>query len=179
MKKKGPGAFKETRDRRKGYWCRTATLAFWVRVILGSVFVYASIDKILHPAAFAEAVYNYQILPDALINLTAIILPWMEMILGLFLILGFWLPGAILLSNFLLVAFFGALVFNMARGLNVHCGCFNAGQEAGTEVSMAWYVIRDGVFVALALYLFSHIIRKKANDGKEQGGQFMIGESDR
>lgn len=46
-----------------------------VRLFLGAVFVYASLDKILHPQAFAEMVYNYQLLPDVLINLTAIILP--------------------------------------------------------------------------------------------------------
>jgi len=46
-----------------------------MRIALGIVFVYASIDKITHPAAFAEAILNYQILPDQLINITAIIMP--------------------------------------------------------------------------------------------------------
>ena len=40
-----------------------------MRLALGAVFLYASYDKILHPAAFAKAVYNYQILPDEAISL--------------------------------------------------------------------------------------------------------------
>jgi uncharacterized membrane protein YphA (DoxX/SURF4 family) len=70
-----------------------------LRLFLGLVFVYASFDKILRPAAFAEIIYNYQILPEALINFTSIFLPWLELHLGLLLILGFWLPGAVLISN--------------------------------------------------------------------------------
>lgn len=66
-------------------------LSIFARLILGGVFVFASFDKILHPASFAEAVYRYQILPDGLINLTAIVLPWLELIVGGFLILGFWI----------------------------------------------------------------------------------------
>jgi len=134
-----------------------------VRLILGAVFIYASIDKILHPAVFAEAVYNYQILPDALINLTAIVLPWLELILGIFLILGLWLPGSVLLSNFLLLTFFGALVFNLARGLDIHCGCFNTSQEATLNLCMCLYVIRDGIFLLLGLYLFSYVLFRKNN----------------
>ena len=67
-------------------WTRQRVIILAARLILGGVFVFASIDKILHPAAFAEAVYNYQILPDNLINLTAIVLPWLELVLGSLLI---------------------------------------------------------------------------------------------
>jgi len=134
---------------------------FWVRLILGIIFVLASIDKIIHPAAFAKAVYNYQILPEALINLTAIILPWLELILGISLILGLWLPGAVLLANLLLVSFFGALVFNLARGLDVQCGCFITSQEAISNLCMCLYVIRDGIFLLLGIYLLSHIFSGK------------------
>jgi cobalt-zinc-cadmium efflux system protein len=124
---------------------------FWIRLILGAVFVLASVDKIIHPAAFAQATYNYQILPDALINLTAIILPWLELLLGILLISGLWLPGATVLVNLLLLAFFAALVFNVARGLNVHCGCFTTSTE-GTPAT-TWYLIRDSVFLMLGCYL--------------------------
>ncbi len=125
------------------------------------MFIYASVDKILHPAAFAEAVYNYKILPDALINLTAIILPWLELLLGIFLVLGVWLPGAALLCNLLLVTFFAALVFNLARGLDIKCGCFITSQETTSNLCMCLYVIRDGIFLLLGLYLLSHIFLEK------------------
>jgi len=125
------------------------------------MFIYASVDKILHPASFTEAVYNYKILPDALINLTAIILPWLELLQGIFLILGIRLPGAALLCNLLLVTFFVALVFNLARGLDIHCGCFTTSQEATLNLCMCLYMIRDGIFLLLGFYLFSRILFRK------------------
>jgi uncharacterized membrane protein YphA (DoxX/SURF4 family) len=142
-------------------WYQAKVLPFVVRLILGGVFIYASVDKILHPAAFGEAVYNYKILPDALINLTAIILPWLELVLGLFLIVGLWLPGATFLCILLLLTFLGALLFNIARGLNIYCGCFSTNTEVVSGASMVWYLLRDGVFFLLALYLFSYVFLRK------------------
>ena len=126
-------------------------LTLSARFILGGVFVYASFDKILHPAAFAEAVYNYQILPDKLINLTAIVLPCLELVLGIFLIINFWMPGTVVMSNLLLITFIGALLFNMARGLNINCGCFSTtAVESSTNVLT---VLRDASFLAISGYL--------------------------
>lgn len=126
-------------------------LTLSARLILGGVFVYASFDKILHPAAFAEAVYNYQILPDGLINLTAIVLPCLELVLGIFLIINFWMPGTVVMSNLLLITFIVALLFNMARGLNINCGCFST---TAVESSMnVLTVLRDTSFLAISGYL--------------------------
>ena len=131
---------------------------FWIRLILGVVFVLASVDKIFHPAPFAQAIYNYQILPDVFINLTAIILPWLELLLGILLICGLWLPGAAILANLLLLVFFGALLFNVARGLDVHCGCFSTSTE-GTPTT-AWYLIRDTIFLVLGCVLSFNAVFK-------------------
>ena len=142
---------KISEDRPSGSRCRsllTKPPIFWLRLALGLIFILASVDKIIHPKAFAEIVHNYQVLPDQLVNLTAIILPWVEVFLGLLLILGIWLPGSVLVSNILLLIFFGTLVFNTARGINVHCGCFSTSASPGTP-SPAWYIIRDSVFLLL------------------------------
>ncbi|MGD2028699.1 MAG: MauE/DoxX family redox-associated membrane protein [Desulfobacterales bacterium] len=127
-------------------------LTLSARFILGGVFVYAGFEKILHPSAFAEVVYNYKILPDELINLTAIVLPCLELILGTFLIIRFWMPGTVVLSNLVLITFIGALVFNMARGLDVNCGCFSATAVKSSMNILT--VLRDTSFLAIAVYLF-------------------------
>lgn len=137
----------------RGLWKNEGLFALSARLILGAVFVYASIDKIFHPEAFAGAVYNYQILPDFLINLTAIILPWLELILGLLLIVGLLREGSVLIVTGLLVVFLGAMIFNLARGLDIHCGCFSTSMDGRTKAPMAWYVFRDGVFLLPAFYL--------------------------
>lgn len=121
------------------------------RLLLGLVFVYASYDKILHPQAFALAVFNYQVVPDVAVNLIALILPWLEMLLGLCLLLGVWLPGATITVNGLLVFFLGALVFNQVRGLDIHCGCFSTEIQEGAAGLGS--VLRDLGFLAMSLYL--------------------------
>ena len=123
------------------------------RLIMAAIFIYASLDKIAHPAAFAKDVYNYQILPDALINLTALILPWLELFLGLCLVAGIWLPGAVITVNGLLIVFMASLIFNLARGLDVNCGCFSTGGDAPT-MSTGWYLLRDTLFLAVGIFLF-------------------------
>ncbi len=121
------------------------------RWILGAVFICASIHKILDPAAFARAVYLYQILPDGLVNLTALILPWVELFLGVLLIIGIWMPGAAVLSTLLFMVFMGALSYNLARGLDIGCGCFSTSPAA--EAASIRTVVRDGMFLAVSLYL--------------------------
>lgn len=142
-------------------WNLRALPFICARILLGGIFILASLDKILNPGAFAEIIFNYQFLPDSLINLTAIILPWLELLLGLFLVIGIWLPGATFLSTILLLTFWGSLLFNLARGLNVYCGCFSTTIEPVSDASMVWYVVRDGIFLLLAFIVCFYVFFKK------------------
>jgi len=135
-----------------------------IRVILGVIFIYASYDKILHPKAFAEVVYNYQILPDKLINLTAIFLPWFEIMIGVFLIVGFWMPGTVIWCNTLLVVYIGALGFNLARGLDINCGCFST--TKGSSISIE-HILWDAVFLSLSIYLSFFVFRSETIEGSK------------
>jgi uncharacterized membrane protein YphA (DoxX/SURF4 family) len=123
-----------------------------VPIILSLVWILASIDKIRHPLAFSQLIYNYQILPHAFINLTALILPWLELLLGIPLITGVWLPGAAVLTNLLLLTFFADLLFNLARGLNIHCACFSTSTEGarplyGISRGMRSFSYWEGIFL--------------------------------
>jgi uncharacterized membrane protein YphA (DoxX/SURF4 family) len=122
------------------------------RLVMAGIFLYASVDKIVHPGVFAKDVFNYQILPDALINMTALVLPWLELLLGLCLLTGIWLPGAVLVVNGLLLVFLAAFGFNMARGLDVNCGCFSTGSDV-PAMSAGWYLVRDTLFLAMGVFL--------------------------
>jgi uncharacterized membrane protein YphA (DoxX/SURF4 family) len=136
-------------------------LSLFARLILGAIFVYASVDKILHPESFAKAVYNYQILPHTLINATAVVLPWLELILGVFLITGLFREGSVALVTLLLLVFLGAMAFNLARGLDIDCGCFGSSGPGTAGVHMGWYVLRDALFLLPAFYLFYTTFLKK------------------
>ena len=149
---KKPQAFVVSDEQYERKWHRYAFLLS--RLFLGGIFVYASYDKILHPVPFAEVVYNYQLLPDVLVNLASLFLPWLELLVGLSLILGVWLPGAVLICNGLLLIFFTTLLFNMARGLDIDCGCFTTSIGPSSGGHMLWYLFRDGFFLFVGLFLF-------------------------
>jgi uncharacterized membrane protein YphA (DoxX/SURF4 family) len=159
----------------KVQWKQDGPLALLARLILGAVFIYASMDKIAHPAAFAKAVYNYQILPDVLINLTAIILPWLELILGLFLIIGLFREATVYLVTVLLAVFLGAILFNLARGLNIHCGCFTTSMQGTNNAPMVWYVFRDSLFLLPALFLFYRNFRGRRQEARDLSFLSQIG----
>lgn len=94
-------------------------------LFLGALFIYASIDKIVHPHAFAKIIHNYKILPDGLIYVAALILPWVEVFAGFSLVSGiFRRTGAIIVGGMLLI-FIIAISINLFRGLNFDCGCFS------------------------------------------------------
>jgi uncharacterized membrane protein YphA (DoxX/SURF4 family) len=131
-------------------WFSHPTAALVGRLILGFIFVYASLDKLRHPDIFAEALYNYQLLPDVAINLVAIWLPWLELVSGGLLILGIWVRGSTLVLSGLMVVFLGALGINLARGLDIHCGCF---VTQSTDPLTALTLFRDALFLLLAFYL--------------------------
>ena len=152
----------------------TRVLFVLSRLFLGGIFVYASYDKILHPVAFAEIVYNYQILPDVLVNLVALFLPWIELLVGLSLIVGGWLPGALLISNFLLLLFFGTLVFNTARGLDIDCGCFTTSIGSSSGGHMLWYLFRDGLLLFVGVFLLFSFLFLKPPKGSRFDGRWQI-----
>jgi uncharacterized membrane protein YphA (DoxX/SURF4 family) len=101
-----------------------------LRVGLGVVFIWASWGKIADPAAFARVVQNDQILPLALVNPTAVILPWVEAVCGVCLITGVLTRGSLLLFNGLMAVFTLALAWNAWRGLDTGCGCFSVALQA-------------------------------------------------
>jgi uncharacterized membrane protein YphA (DoxX/SURF4 family) len=99
-------------------------LVFGARLILGVVFIYASLEKIQNPAGFAQAIYNYRMVPEALINIMAIVLPWLELICGILIIVGVFVRGSALLIGAMLAVFIVALSSAILRGLDISCGCF-------------------------------------------------------
>jgi putative oxidoreductase len=124
-------------------------LLFVIRLIVGLIFIYASIDKIKHPEQFARIVYNYKILPHFAINLFAIILPWLELVCGLFLVFGIMTRSSSLVISILLVLFIIALSINLFRGVDLGCGCFTTNLANKEHISsIIW---RDLVLVLLSL----------------------------
>jgi uncharacterized membrane protein YphA (DoxX/SURF4 family) len=126
-----------------------------LRVALGAVFLYASVHKVIAPAEFSRTVYHYQILPAAAVNLAAIVLPWVEGVVGLCLLLGIKMRGAAAIAALSLLVFLAAMGSALARGLNIDCGCFAA---AGTELGVD-RLVGDLVLLTAAAYVYRESAR--------------------
>lgn len=121
------------------------------RVVLGALFIYASLDKIGNPADFARIMNNYHLLPGSLVNVSALFLPWLELLVGAALILGTKTEGAATIVAGLLIVFIIAAIISMARGLNIECGCFSTSSRV-RKVGMALF-FEDTAMLVAALYV--------------------------
>ena len=102
-----------------------AQINLLIRLFIGGLFIFTGISKIVDPALFAKEISFYRMLPDFTINLLAIILPWLEVIVGILFILGIRVKANILLLVGMLLMFNFAVAVAWARGLNINCGCFS------------------------------------------------------
>jgi len=118
------------------------------RLAVGGIFIYASLDKLAHPRAFAEVIHHYRLLPFPLLHPSAHLLPMVEFVTGSALILGLGRRGAALLAGIMTVIFMVAIITALARNLDISCGCFNTdgGHAVGLDL-----LGRDLVLLLLCL----------------------------
>jgi uncharacterized membrane protein YphA (DoxX/SURF4 family) len=137
-------------------------LELLLRLVLGGFFVYASLDKIWSPAAFAKIVYQWQVVGPVPSNIVAVTLPWVELLAGLLLVAGVWKRESALLIALMLTFFLVAAGSVMARGIDVeNCGCVSVQKaEAASSFPPAWtrgvgwfLVSRNLVLLGVALAL--------------------------
>jgi uncharacterized membrane protein YphA (DoxX/SURF4 family) len=128
----------------------------WVDLVcrwsLGFMFVVSSFHKIIDPAQFAKIIYGYQLVPVIVINLVAIILPYLELFSGAALIVGIYPRSAAVILNVMLVSFIIAISYNLMRGHVFDCGCFSISDThhpaaAGTLLARDLVCLAAGVSV--------------------------------
>ncbi len=131
------------------------------RIVLGGIFIAAGFVK-LRPvvstmpwsaaslktslAMFAMQVDSYQMLSSWQANFVAHMLPFFELLIGVWLVSGAWLRIPSLLTTLMLGGFLTAMIRAYALGLEINCGCFGPGEKVGPMSFM-----RDGSFFVLSL----------------------------
>ena len=125
---------------------------FSARLLLGGVFIYASIEKIAYPKEFAAIVVKYQILPEKLAIYFAFLLPWIELFLGIFVLLGIFVRESAISLSFLVLVFMIAITIRSLAGPIGNCGCFSI-TPSGTSQSIAFLIFRDVLFLLCGLIL--------------------------
>jgi uncharacterized membrane protein YphA (DoxX/SURF4 family) len=120
-----------------------------VRTILAFAFLYAAYTKLRQPwLVFAMSIDAYGVLPEMGVLAVARILPWLELVLGLLLLAGFWLRVVSAMTAAILGIFFGLMLMSYGKGMGIDCGCFGVGEP------LTWKtLIRDGLMLAAALAL--------------------------
>jgi putative oxidoreductase len=122
------------------------------RWILGLTFIYASFHKIVSPADFAKIVYGYDLFPEISINLIAIVIPFLELVIGLALIIGIYPRSAAIIISGLLLVFIAASAINLIRGHEFNCGCFSGVQD-GYASSPELTIARNIFYLALGMQI--------------------------
>ena len=123
-----------------------------VRIFIGFLFIFASIDKAANPDAFAASIGNYKLVSHDLALFAATIFPWVELLCGIALIAGVCMRGSALLLTSLLVLFTAAAVSGLVRGLDISCGCFTQDPNAG---KLGWMKFAENIgLLALTTFLF-------------------------
>lgn len=122
-------------------WLDNPWLSVLCRLASSGIFLAAGIAKIGDPAGFATQVSRFGLLPS-LANLLGVLLPWTEVVLGIAVLVGIWPRAAALGMCALFALFMPALLWALAKGLKIDCGCFGA-----NEPLTAWTVVRDALFL--------------------------------
>jgi putative oxidoreductase len=135
-----------------------------VQILLGLIFIAAAIPKIVDPPAFAQMIYNYRILPGELVNISALGLPWLELLIGIALVFGIWRRTALTLVGAMLVIFVVAIAINIGRGNIIDCGCLAvAAATKSVEqrlIDMAWVIVRDLGMLAMVVQIMMGMRRE-------------------
>ena len=143
-------------------WCDNGWIDLALRFILGGIFVMASFHKITEPAVFAKIVFGYDLFPAQAINLIAILLPYIELTMGLSLIAGVYPRAAAVILGALLLAFILAISINMLRGHVFDCGCFSSGEAKLWPNTPMWTLGRNVLLGFLCWFILAFKGRRVA-----------------
>ena len=136
------------------------------RLGLAAVFLVSGVLKAIDPDATYVAVRAYDLLPKLGVALVAGVLPWLEIVIGLLLLVGIATRAVAVASAVLLLGFMVGVTQAWARGLSIDCGCFGGGgavdpgqttygrellRDAGFLLLAGWLVVRPRTLAVLSL----------------------------
>lgn len=139
-----------------------------LRMILGAMWVVSAGLKLWDLDAFVRDVRNYKfplldVAPgDMLLGYG---LPWLELIVGVVLIIGFCNKACYILSAGMFTAFITAIGYAKYHGLQIHCGCFGSG---GSAIS-SWHFVGLVAGIVYIIFLwFTEANQQLEPEGNEE-----------
>ena len=129
-------------------------LALILRLYIGGLFIYAGISKINNVEQFTVTIATYGIVSYSTAEIMAIVLPWVELISGIFLVAGIGAPFSAAIIGLLLALFSIAILINLIRGVPLHCGCFRGAPARVSDLISWWEFARDILWLIMTLHVF-------------------------
>lgn len=121
-----------------------------VRVLLGGVLLAAGVLKLGHPADLAASIAGFRLLPAPVVGPLALALPFVELLLGAYLIAGLFTRVIATISAALLFLYGAAIASAVVRHIPANCGCFGPNDSAVAD----WpHVAFDLILCAAALFI--------------------------
>jgi uncharacterized membrane protein YphA (DoxX/SURF4 family) len=128
-----------------------------LRILIGGLFIVSGLEKLLNPYQnFLYAIQGYELLSSPFDVWMAKIFPWVEFFIGLFVFLGFWLKGSLMVVLFFFLMFITAVGQALLRKLPVtECGCF------GGLISFPLWVT---FIMDISLLMITLLLKKKQQE---------------
>jgi uncharacterized membrane protein YphA (DoxX/SURF4 family) len=125
-----------------------------VRAVYVVLFLYAGINKLMNPRAFATVIDAFGLVPDPIIMPIALALPILEIVAAVGLL--FDLRGVLGLVTGLLVIFMAVVSYGIWMGLDIDCGCFGPGDLEGDAYrGLRQALYRNFILAAGLTYLYA------------------------
>jgi putative oxidoreductase len=138
----------------------TLRILHWAcRLLLAGIFIYSGYVKwhMDNPLQLAAVIEGYKLAPQALVWPLANYLPWLEMALGAFLLIGWKIKYSAMATAALLLFFIVILTITYARGIDANCGCFSLDDRISPKT-----IARDSLILIPAIFLiFESRLRSK------------------
>ena len=129
-------------------------LGLLARLGVAAVFLVSGGLKASDPRETVVAVRGYDLLPESLVTAVAATLPYLEIAVGVLLLLGLATRLAAILGAVLLIVFIAGVISAAARGLSIDCGCFGGGGAVDPgQTAYVGEVLRDLGLLVLSAYL--------------------------
>ena len=129
-------------------------LVLVARLALTGTFVMAALPKIKDPVAFSASVNAFQLVGPELSNWIALFLPWLELILGIGILLPQIRTSSGMLIAALLIVFIGLHASAWMRGLEISCGCFGT-EFTGEPTNYPFLITRNAILLVACCLVIS------------------------
>ena len=137
-----------------------AAVCVVLRLVLGGLFLYAAYNKMFiknGPQLFSQSIEAFKVFDpksqESLIQLATFVVPWIEIVAGFALVIGFWTRAAAGVLGALLVGFIYLIVQALTRHLNIECGCFGKISPFCPKKIGACNIVQNSIMLLTAMVI--------------------------